>query len=376
MSEPRSRSNSNVASWFHRKAQLQTLLGTCGDDEEEGLILDRILHGQSAIGKTKKSIDIDNIRFSDKDLISFGPLADAQFGAVCSEALASKDVTNMIPKVELVSCRLDGRVYVRKRISKKFALKIREQCSPQNERHILLLALKSQSRSSSSWTPHMLCAYQCPTYLNIVMEYAAGGSLWDVLESSSEGRLAATDLAWWTPQCVSAIEWLHSRAGFVHRDVKPHNFVVRPGPTPQLLLIDFGTAAPLLKPRADGVQLVPRSNCLVPCGTCDYISPEILQAHEEALVALEMSDDEDEDGESDEELRGRWRRMGKEKILQGDVGYGREADWWSLGAMLYELAFGVAPFFASDIRQTYARIMNHEVRCLIYATSLLIDSLQ
>ena len=30
--------------------------------------------------------------------------------------------------------------------------------------------------------------------------------------------------------------------------------------------------------------------------------------------------------------------------------------------MLYEMAYGVAPFFANDIRQTYVRIMNHEVR--------------
>ncbi|KAL0958990.1 hypothetical protein HGRIS_014305 [Hohenbuehelia grisea] len=40
-------------------------------------------------------------------------------------------------------------------------------------------------------------------------------------------------------------------------------------------------------------------------------------------------------------------------------GYGLETDWWSLGAMLYELAFGVAPFFAQDIRQTYLKILNY-----------------
>lgn len=147
------------------------------------------------------------------------------------------------------------------------------------------------------------------------------------------------------------------------RDIKPHNFVLKTDG--HIMLIDFGSAAPLLSSRSDGVQLVPKQYCIVPCGTCDYISPEILKAHEEALVALEMTGDDDSLNGSyagGRRLDG-WREEGHD--ASDEEGYGKETDWWSLGAMIYEMAYGVAPFFARDIRQTYSRIMGHEV-CYSY----------
>ncbi|KAI6169818.1 kinase-like domain-containing protein [Pisolithus thermaeus] len=173
------------------------------------------------------------------------------------------------------------------------------------------------------------------------MGYAEGGTLWDVLESSPlNGRISESDVLWWAPQAVCAIHWCHSQ-GFAHRDIKPHNFVLTSNY--RLLLIDFGSAAPLNPPEPDGSQLIPQQYCLVPCGTCDYISPEILQAHEDALVALELSN-----------------QSSITAPRPQNTICGLETDWWSLGVMIYELAFGITPFFAKDIRTTYLRIVDHE----------------
>ncbi|KAJ7583645.1 kinase-like domain-containing protein [Mycena floridula] len=304
--------------WPRRKARLRALLQSQGDEDNDALALDRLLHGHSVIGKTTKTTELDVIRFQDTDLTVVGTLEYGQFG------------------IDVVNCGLDGRVYVRKSTEKIFASRARDQCSPQVERDILLQALKTDS----PWVPHLFCAYQTPTHLNLVMEYAEGGNLWDLLESSPlDGRISEQDLGWWTPQIVSAIHWCHSQ-GFVHRDIKPHNFVLTPNA--HILLIDFGSAAPLLPPESDGARLLAKKYCVVPCGTCDYISPEILKAHERALVALEFDGDSQAAPFTDER----------------DV-YGLETDWWSLGSMLYEMAYGFAPFFAEDIKKTYVKIMEH-----------------
>ncbi|KAF8521106.1 kinase-like domain-containing protein, partial [Hysterangium stoloniferum] len=315
-----------VLSWTQRLTQLSILIGTdvvADDEDRQGQVLDEYLASQTE----DKQDDINTLRFNDDDLSLIGRLAVGQFGTVGTLLI-----------VDVVRCHLDSRVYVRKTMEKRIILRARAQCSPQFERDILVKALKA----NSVWVPHLICAFQTEVSLKLVMHYADRGNMWDVIESSPEGKLPESDLRWWIPQMISAIEWCHSQ-GFAHRDIKPHNFVITP--TSHLLLVDFGSAAPLHPATSSGVQLVPQEYCLVPCGTCDYISPEILQCHEAALVALELEDD----GET----------IGTGRHTANATCYGRETDWWSFGAMVYEMAFGIAPFFANDVGRTYVKIINH-----------------
>lgn len=39
--------------WFKRKTKLGALLNTTGNEEDDGLALDRLLHGSTVIGQTR-----------------------------------------------------------------------------------------------------------------------------------------------------------------------------------------------------------------------------------------------------------------------------------------------------------------------------------
>ncbi|KAI8581705.1 hypothetical protein K450DRAFT_230808 [Umbelopsis ramanniana AG] len=216
------------------------------------------------------------------------PLAKGQFGTV-----------------HIVRSKLDDAVYAMKIQPKDDLLRQRETAFFMEERNVLA--------QGNEWMPQLYAAFQDSDNLYLVMEYAGGGDLFSVLDRTENLTFDEDEARFYIAEMVLAIENLH-KLGYVHRDVKPQNILI--DAHGHVKLADFGSCITL-----DNNGKVTSTT---PVGTCDYISPEVLQAHE------------------------------------GNVQYGTEVDWWSVGIVLFEMLQELPPFYSDSVNETYRKIIFHE----------------
>ncbi|KAF1893839.1 hypothetical protein Lal_00002376 [Lupinus albus] len=148
-----------------------------------------------------------------------------------------------------------------------------------------------------------------PTHLAIIMEYAAGGELFERI--CSAGRFSEDEARYFFQQLISGVHFCHAMQ-ICHRDLKLENTLLDGSPAPRLKICDFGySKSSLLHSR-------PKSTV----GTPAYIAPEVLSRREYD---------------------------------------GKLADVWSCGVTLYVMLVGAYPFEDQDdprnFRKTIQRIM-------------------
>lgn len=147
------------------------------------------------------------------------------------------------------------------------------------------------------------------THLAIVMEYAAGGELFDRIVRA--GRFSEDEARFFFQQLVAGVDYCHSE-GVCHRDLKLENTLLDGRPAPRLKICDFGYS------KSNVFDSQPKSTV----GTPAYIAPEVLSRKEYD---------------------------------------GKMADVWSCGVTLYVMLVGAYPFEdpsdPRNFRKTIQRIM-------------------
>jgi len=138
-----------------------------------------------------------------------------------------------------------------------------------------------------------------------LMEALCGGELCELLYD--EAQFSEPWSKFYSASVLSAFAHMHERK-IAYRDLKPENLVLNS--LGFVKIVDFGLAKKIFS-----------GQTYTFCGTPDYLAPEVIL----------------------------------------NEGYDWAVDYWALGVLIYEMAAGVAPFYAESPMETYEKVLSGHV---------------
>ncbi|XP_053393801.1 serine/threonine-protein kinase Sgk3-like isoform X2 [Mercenaria mercenaria] len=205
-------------------------------------------------------------------------------------------------KVLLARHKNEGGVYAVKVLQKQAIMKRNEVKHIMAERNVLL------KNVVHPFLVGLHYSFQTPDKLYFVLDYVNGGELFFHLQR--ERYFPEVRARFYAAEMASAIGYLHS-LNIIYRDLKPENILL--DSKGHVVLTDFGLCK-------EGIEGMGTTNTF--CGTPEYLAPEVLRKQP----------------------------------------YDKTVDWWCLGAVLYEMMYGLPPFYSRDTAEMYDNILYKPLR--------------
>lgn len=204
-------------------------------------------------------------------------------------------------KVFLVQHKKTGETFAMKVLKKEELIKRNQIEHTMTERRIL-------ERIKHPFIVSLQYSFQTKRKLYFVLDYCPGGELFFYLQNI--GRFKEKTACFYASNILFGIEELHKH-DVIYRDLKPENVLI--GFDGYAKITDFGLSKENIQGNSDAHSF---------CGTPEYLAPEILKK----------------------------------------TGHGKAADWWSFGAIIYEMLVGVPPFYTKNRQKLYNNIKNAELK--------------
>ncbi len=251
---------------------------------------------------------------------------DAQLQTVCKFWLKAKSLynkcmcaphiphNNIFENIHLLATGTFSNVYGINILKTRYALKRMEKVTQANLQNIRCVRREVKAHSVC-YHPHVIQLYhiyQDASSLFMVEEYAPYGDLFDYSVNRNNRTLPEEFILSIFFQIASAVTYLH-QSNILFRDLRLENVVLFDGCC--VKLTDFGNSKFLLH----------RQKTYTLCGAPESCAPEMLCAK----------------------------------------GYSQPIDWWALGVLLYELSVGYSPFYSENEMDTYARVLNLDLKTIL-----------
>ncbi|KPM03612.1 ribosomal protein S6 kinase beta-1-like protein [Sarcoptes scabiei] len=270
-------------------------------------------------------IEIDSFDITSDDIIDFGPenncieLTEEMVNRQHHERVSTHDFELLrvlgvgaygkVFQVRKVTGQNPGKIFAMKVLRKaKIVRSIKDTDHTKAERNIL-------ESVKHPFIVDLIYAFQTRGKLYLILEYLSGGELFMYLQR--EGFLLEKAVIFYAAEIILAIEHLH-KLGIIYRDLKPENIML--DQFGHVKLTDFG----LCKESIHSGKMT-----YTFCGTVEYMAPEILKR----------------------------------------VGHNQAVDWWSLGALMFDMLTGKPPFVSSNRNKTISKILHAELKFPKHLTS-------
>ncbi|XP_024520500.1 serine/threonine-protein kinase tricorner isoform X2 [Selaginella moellendorffii] len=246
-------------------------------------------------------------------------------------------------EVRLCRHKENGEIYAMKKLKKSEMLSRGQVEHVRAERNLL-------AEVDTHCIVKLHYSFQDAEYLYLIMEYLPGGDMMTLL--MRKDTLTEDEARFYVAQSVLAIESIHKH-NYIHRDIKPDNLLL--DKNGHMKLSDFGLCKPL------------DCNTLSTLHENEEDEPREPMDIDERLVSPSTGSS----WRSQQEQLLHWqknRRMlafstvGTPDYIAPEVllkkGYGMDCDWWSLGAIMFEMLVGYPPFYSDEPMNTCRKIVN------------------
>lgn len=220
-------------------------------------------------------------------------------------------------KVFLVTKKENGKLFAMKCLKKEMIEQRNQRVHTKTEREIL-------GGVDSPFIVQLHFAFQTPDKLYMVMDFVNGGELFFHLRRST--RFTEQRSRFYAAEILLALDYLHA-LGIIYRDLKPENILL--DSEGHIKLTDFGLSKQFFGNEAE-------KKAFSFCGTPEYLAPEILKG----------------------------------------TGHDKSVDFWSLGALLYEMLAGAPPFYSKNRDQMFRNMLTKPVDMKPHFSAQAVDLLK
>ncbi|XP_032340170.1 LOW QUALITY PROTEIN: serine/threonine-protein kinase 17A [Camelus ferus] len=200
------------------------------------------------------------------------------------------------------------RKCIKKDSGKEFAAKFMrkrrkgQDCRMEIIHEIAVLELAQDS----PWVINLHEVYETPSEMILVLEYAAGGEIFDQCVADRDEAFKEEDVQRLMRQILEGVHFLHAH-DVIHLDLKPQNILLTSdSPLGDIKIVDFGLSR-IMKDSEELREIM---------GTPEYVAPEVL-SYEPISMATDM---------------------------------------WSIGVLTYVMLTGISPFLGDNKQETFLNI--------------------